>query len=74
MSYYKIYNNKVNQEAVPDIHYTGLAKNIHSGFSTQLQYNYTIIENPEWNSWPAQYLKKDNAYLKVPNSKTINVK
>ena len=47
MSYYKIYNNKVNQEAVPDIHYTGLAKNIHSGFSTQLQYNYTIIENPE---------------------------
>ena len=47
MSFYIIYNNRVKQEAVPDIHHTGLAKNIHLGFSTQLQYNYTIMENPE---------------------------
>ena len=47
MSFYIIYNNRVKQEAVPDIHHTGLAKNIHLGFSTQLQYNYTIMEKPE---------------------------
>ena len=47
MSFYIIYNNRVKQEAVSDIQHTGLAKNIHSGFSTQLQYNYTITEKPE---------------------------